>query len=358
ILIDGGPNNKVLEKLGQEMDFFDRDIDMVILTHPDADHLTGLIEVLKYFDVGLVLTSGFKKDTAGYQRWINLIEEKDIIFPLRYENAHKYKFGRILIIAGSYGMVGAAVMAAKAASLIGGGMIHLAVPASVYEVAASLLMGEIVVPLEDHESGIISYPAKEQLLKEIEWADCILMGPGIGIEDETIEFIQEILSDIEKPVIIDADAIRAVNLEENSSSLEKNWIITPHYGEFSRLTSLDSIEIRNNPLEKAIEFAAKNKIILNLKNAPSIVTTPLGEAYINSTGNAALAKAGSGDVLAGIMVGLIGQGVELYKAAYYSNYIHGYIADLYLINNDEYSLTPEKILDLIPEAIKKINAFE
>ena len=94
---------------------------------------------------------------------VNLIEEKDIIFPLRYENAHKYKFGRILIIAGSYGMVGAAVMAAKAASLIGGGMIHLAVPASVYEVAASQLMGEIVVPLEDHESGIISYPAKETI---------------------------------------------------------------------------------------------------------------------------------------------------------------------------------------------------
>jgi len=289
---------------------------------------------------------------------VNLIEEGDIFLPFREENAHKYNFGRLLIIAGSYGMAGAAIMAAKAASLIGGGMVHLAVPASIYEVAASQLMGEIVIPVDDHESGKFCQSSLNILRKEIEWADAILMGPGIGTEQETTDSMKELLAQIEKPVIIDADAIRAVPLSEQPNEQGRNRVLTPHYGEFSRVSGIDAKTIRDNPLDIAREFAMSSKMILNLKNAPSIVATPDGEVFVNSTGNAALAKAGSGDVLAGIMIGLLGQGMEMHQAAWYANYIHGYIADLYVAEHDEYSLTPEKQLSAIPLVIKKINAFE
>ncbi len=294
------------------------------------------------------------KNLYGDELKVHLVEKSDIVLPYRSPAAHKYKFGRILIIAGSVGLMGASIMAAKAASLIGGGMVRLAVPESVYPLAASHLLGEIVIPIEDNDDGIFSEASIPDIKKQIEWADVVLIGPGIGRHHNTIAFVDQIISDLEKPIVVDADALFAISQTDLLRKLkDKEFGITPHYGEFAVLTGLDVEDIKKDPVKISQEFAKEFQITLNLKNAPSLVANPDGNVFINSSGNAALAKGGSGDVLAGMIIGLLGMQVNLTDAMIMANFIHGYMADRYIEQYSQHTLTPEIQIEWLPEILKE-----
>ena len=196
---------------------------------------------------------------------------------------------------------------------------------------------------EGHRIGQISLPAIQELL---EWCDVLVIGPGLGRSEEVQETIIQILRKFDKPAVIDADALFA--LANHAAILKKarrNWILTPHTGEFLRFLPNETVEsVSSRPIEVARQFASKNKLNLILKGAPSLVADPDGNVFINSTGNSGLASGGSGDVLAGMIGGLLAQKQTAIEAAYSANFLHGFVAD-YVANEE----TPQTLVagDLI-----------
>jgi len=286
------------------------------------------------------------------------IEEEDIQMPYRSPNAHKYQFGRVAILAGSPGYTGAAALAAQAALKIGAGMVILGTPIGLNPILEQKLTEVITRPLPEtgsHTIGKISLPAIQELL---DWCDILAIGPGLGRSQEVQETIIQILKVFAKPAVIDADALFA--LANHSAILKKkthpNWILTPHTGEFLRFLPNETTDsISAIPIELAQQFASNHKLNLILKGAPSLAADPDGNVYINSTGNSGLATGGSGDVLTGMVAGLLAQKQTAIEAAYTANFLHGFIAD-YIADEE----TPQTLVagDLITNMGTALKIFE
>jgi hydroxyethylthiazole kinase-like uncharacterized protein yjeF len=260
---------------------------------------------------------------------VQWIEEEDIQMPFRSPDAHKYQFGRVGVLAGSPGYTGAAALAAEATLKIGAGMVILGTPKSLNPILEQKLTEVITRPLPDTEAqtiGKVSLPAIHELL---DWCDVLAIGPGLGRSEEVQEAIIQILKDFGKPAVIDADALFA--LANHPALLKKahpHWVLTPHTGEFLRFLPDETKDsISANPIELAQQFASKHKLNLILKGAPSLAADPDGNVYINSTGNSGLASGGSGDVLTGMIAGLLAQKQTTIEAAYTANFLHGFVAD-------------------------------
>jgi NAD(P)H-hydrate epimerase len=245
--------------------------------------------------------------------------------PKRLKNVHKYNLGKIFVLAGSLGYTGAAAIASQSAMRMGAGAVVLGTPFIVYPILAKKLTEVMVHPLESTDEGTISLEAIKKISKFVKWADHLIVGCGLSLNEETNEVVWKVLSDFDIPMLIDADGLTA--LSRNKKLLKKrktkNLILTPHSGEFSRLTNLSTVEIENDKINIAREFAKENKLVLVLKGAPTITAGPDGRVFINSTGNPGMATIGSGDVLAGMICGLWAQGMDDFSAAYSGVYLHG-----------------------------------
>jgi ADP-dependent NAD(P)H-hydrate dehydratase / NAD(P)H-hydrate epimerase len=260
------------------------------------------------------------------------VEREDIRrdLPLRHKTAHKYQLGKILVLAGSSGYTGAAAMAAQSAMKTGVGAVILCSPSNIYSILTKKLTEVIVQPLEATLEGSIGLCAYEKIRSFTKWADHLVVGCGLSVNQETIEVVLRILTNIDIPMLIDADGLKALSINPRilKKRKSKNLILTPHAGEFARLINLDTDEIEKDKINIAREFARENKLVLVLKGAPTITASPAGEVVINSTGNPGMATIGSGDVLAGIIGGLWGQGMNDFSAAYSGVYLHGLAGDL------------------------------
>lgn len=280
------------------------------------------------------------------------------VLPKRALDVHKYKVGKVFILAGSRGYTGAAAMSAESALRAGAGMVILGCPHSVYPILAKKLTEVIVVPLEETANGAVSVKAWETIQKHLDWAEIVVVGPGLSRDNETQNIIWKICESVDKKLVIDADGLNA--LAEKISILKKRKsreiILTPHIGEFSRLTGMESEDIEQNRVEIAKKFAVSNNVTLVLKGAPTITATAEGNVYINSTGNAGMATAGVGDVLTGILAGLWGQGMSQNETAYAGVFVHGKAGDVAKEKFGEKSLLATDILHCLSEAIKKIEA--
>lgn len=344
-------------------------------------------------ETGSVLTTAIKSDltvTMGYKKtglligksvdYINdlklidisipnyLIQKKKLktfevelgdvnkVFPKRLKTVHKYSVGKVLVLAGSVGYTGAATLASLATIKTGAGAVILCAPNKVYSILAKKLTEVMVFPLDSTNEGSIALSSYSALKKHLEWADVLVIGPGISLNSETSELVLKIISEFESTMVIDADAITILSkkLEVLKKKKSKEIILTPHLGEFSRLVKLKTEEIENNKLFISKEFAKENNVVLVLKGAPSITVTNDGYVFINSTGNPGMATAGSGDVLSGIIAGLSAQGLNPVQAAYSGVFLHGLSGDIAKDYRGIKSLTASDILQFIPEAIKKI----
>ena len=287
---------------------------------------------------------------------VHLLEEKDIksIFHSRQQDTHKGNYGHVLVLAGSTGKAGAAGLSALGALRAGCGLCTLALPETCQKAFELHPMEVMTVPLPETQSGTLSIKAKEPILRLLEGKSVVAMGPGMTTEPETVKLMGEILPFIKCPLILDADAINA--LEKNVDWLNdlKSVVLTPHPKEMSRLTGLSTQEIQKNRIGTAIEFAQKKSVILLLKGAPSLIATPDGNVYINPTGNPGMATGGSGDVLTGIIAGLAAQNISPKNASIAGAYIHGYSGDIFSEVETQTSLIAGDLLRNLPNALKQV----
>ncbi|AAM25329.1 NAD(P)H-hydrate epimerase [Caldanaerobacter subterraneus subsp. tengcongensis MB4] len=279
------------------------------------------------------------------------VVSQDVALKSRNPDTHKGDYGKVLIVAGSRSMTGAAFMAAKSAVKTGSGLVRLAVPLSIQPVIQSALYEAIIYGLNE-EGGVISYKSLSQIFELIEQSDAVAIGPGLTHEGEVSKLIEDVIRNTEKPLVLDADALNALvgRLEVVKG---KRVILTPHYGEMARLTGLKVEDIKNNIFEVARSFVRRYEVTLVLKGARTVIATRDGSIYINSTGNAGMATGGSGDVLTGMIVSLLGQGFEEEKAAVYGVFYHGKAGDVAKKSKGEYGMTAVDILESIPEALSE-----
>lgn len=278
-----------------------------------------------------------------------VLEENDLsMIPKRPKNAHKGSFSRILVVAGSKNMAGAAYFAAKAAYRTGAGFV------SVYTAEENRIILQSQLP----EAVLLTYPSGKpdvNILREaLKKADIILIGPGIGTETDGEKIVAEVLKNAAVPLIVDADAI---NLIAKDTSILKNphpeMVLTPHLREMSRLCS-DSVSYLNeNMMSAATDFANEYNVICHLKNARSVTALPFGKTYITVTGNSAMATAGSGDVLTGIIAGLFSLGMSLEDAVPFGAMIHGLAGSKASVKLGKDAVMASDIIDQISTVMKE-----
>lgn len=243
-------------------------------------------------------------------------------------DAHKGSCGRILVIAGSTGLTGAAAMASMAVLRAGAGIATLAIPDSLHDLMEVKLTEVMTVPVSEAEPGIMGMSAHTELVRLAEGYDGVLIGPGIGRHEETIQLVQNLIKEISCPMVLDADAIFALSGQKEMLSECKNVpILTPHLGEMARLLDISIAELRSNLVAIARDAAKDCNAVFVVKSECTIIAYPDGRVYFNSIGNPGMATAGSGDVLAGTIAGLIRQ-VEEGAAPLVGTYLHSMAGDL------------------------------
>ena len=273
----------------------------------------------------------------------------------RPDDSNKGTLGSLLCICGSYGMAGAAIMAGKAALRCGIGLLKIAVPKSIYPVCATNILESVYYPLEETSNGVISSKNTDFLLEMCEKSSAVVIGCGLSVCDDTKNLVQSVITNCEKPLVIDADALNCIcNKPEILKNLKAPAIITPHPGEMARLLHSTPKTVNSNRENTAIDFAKKFGVVTVLKGAGTIIASPDGEVYINHTGNSGMATGGSGDVLSGIIGSLLAQGASPINTAAAGVFLHGTIGDLAAEKLGKISMLPTDMIDMIPTAYLKL----
>lgn len=277
--------------------------------------------------------------------------------PKRKPDGHKGTFGSVLVVAGGEGYSGAACLTSLGALHSGAGMVRLCFPENINTAVEKKLTEVIKVPLQATEQGSLAISGYDKIKEAANKSDVMAIGPGVTTNQETQKLIRKVISSTNLPMVIDADGLNNITVSDLlkiSKQRRSKIVLTPHPGEFERLFGVPSKTVNNNRIEIAREWAKKLSLIIVLKGAPTVISTPDGHTYINPTGNSGLAKGGSGDVLTGMIAGFIAQGASPIKAACLGVYLHGYAADLAVKTKTEYSLVATDLIKFLPKAIKNI----
>lgn len=269
------------------------------------------------------------------------------ILPDRDPWGHKGTFGKVLLLCGSSGFTGAAYLAAMGALRSGAGLVFLGVPERIYIIEAMKLNEPVVFPLPD-EDGKLSFIAISEILKRLPQMDAVLIGCGLGQSKGTLAVVKAVLENAQCPVVVDADGINLLSEHKDILRGRKHpTILTPHDGEFLRFGGT----IGDNRMTSASYFAREWNSIVLLKGHETCITD--GEiGYLNHTGNPGMAVGGSGDVLAGMIVSLLGQGIEPLKAAACGAWLHGAAGDICAKEIGQYGMLPTDMLEVLPRLLK------
>jgi ADP-dependent NAD(P)H-hydrate dehydratase / NAD(P)H-hydrate epimerase len=331
--------------------------------HPGAEYTGRLFVENIGFPAELLNSESLKTE---------VIEKKNTSFlvPERTRYSHKGDYGHVLIVAGSKGKTGAALMSAKACLRAGAGMVTLGVPETLVNVFQARVTEEMVLPLPDNGEGILSGKASAEILDFLDRkADILAIGPGISAGSDIKELLVRLLPSVTAPMVLDADAINAIRGRKKIfSNTKAPVIITPHTGEFASLLAADkptvepdtpgrsgyATEIEQDRLKAAVSFSKEKGLYLVLKGVPTVIAEPDGRAFINTSGNAGMATAGSGDVLTGIIAGLLGQGMNPVNASILGVYLHGLAGDIAAAEKGMHSLIASDITDKISGAFAQL----
>lgn len=267
--------------------------------------------------------------------------------PDRDPEWHKGNFGKILLLCGSRGYTGAAYLAAMGALRAGAGLVFLGVPESIYAIEAVKLNEPVVFPLPD-DGGKLSVKAIPEILERLKTMDAVLIGCGLGQSEGTLAVLKAVLEEATCPVVVDADGINLLKDHKDILRGRKApTILTPHEGEFLRFGG----ELSAGRMEAAVRFAREWNCILVLKGHGTRISDGQ-QCYRNPTGNPGMAVGGSGDVLAGILVGLLGQGLEPLSAVACGVWLHGAAGDLCARELGQYGMLPTDMLKALPRLLK------
>ena len=269
------------------------------------------------------------------------------LLPKRVPDTHKGDYGKVLLLCGSRGYTGAAALAAKAALRAGSGLVYLGVPESVYAIEAAKLDEPVVFPLPDQD-GMYSTCAPDAVRNRLTAMDAILIGPGMGQSEGTFAMVKTVLEEFSGPVILDADGINVLGAHKDIlRGRTSPTVLTPHFGEFCRFGGDGELP----KAEGAVKLAQETGCVVVLKGHGTVITEG-DRIYINATGNPGMAVGGSGDVLAGILVSLLGQGVAPVEAAAAAVWLHGKAGDICAKRIGQYGMLPGDIIEALPRLLK------
>ncbi len=303
---------------------------------------------------------GIPKELLVSQKLKTSIIDRELVLPYlkspRKPDSHKGDFGHVFIVAGSRNTPGASVLAAKGALRSGAGLVTLGIPESIHPIVAARLTESMTLPLPETEEGSLSLKSEKKLLKFIsDKADIVAIGPGVSLNEETGELIRNILKKVKKPVLVDADGITHLSNDINILKQRKPpTIITPHPGEMGRLVKLTPKEINTKRIEVVEKFSLKYKIYTILKGASTVIGTPSGEVFINTTGNPAMSSGGMGDVLTGLISGYMAQKFSPLQASIMGVYIHGLTGDYLKGEMGERGILAGDLAEAIPLVSRKV----
>jgi hydroxyethylthiazole kinase-like uncharacterized protein yjeF len=296
-------------------------------------------------------------DDGSIRYHVNLPRE----LPPRNQAGHKGSFGDILVVAGAPGYFGAPAFAGNAVLRGGAGYCRLAAPRAVVPHIAALAPGLVFVPLAENKAGAVSKSNIDLLLDTANRCDMVIVGPGLSTDAKTMETVRAFAAAVEKPLLVDGDALTAVAAGAASSDFAKSVIgerthptvLTPHVGEMARLTGLSIPEVAERPVTVLTETAAALSSVIVLKGAHSLIGYPDGTVFVNPSGNAGMATAGSGDVLAGTIGAMYGLGLGFEQAVRSGVFVHGLAGDIAAQAIGEDGITAQDILDALPEAVRR-----
>lgn len=280
---------------------------------------------------------------------VKTMEKKDLcLVPERAEDGNKGTFGKILIMAGSADMAGAGVLSARAAYAAGGGLVRIFTPEENRTVMQTLIPEAVLITYNTREDET------EKIINCLDWADVIVLGPGIGTGAFSKKMTETVLKHTEKTCIVDADALNLIAENKDILSTSRaDLIVTPHLGEMARLTGIPVSEIKENLLNTARNFSETYHVITVMKDVRTITVLKDGSVFINQSGNSGMATAGSGDVLTGVIAGLAAQGCPAGTAAPLGVYIHGLAGDRKALQKGEYGLLASDLPEGISQVLKE-----
>lgn len=272
------------------------------------------------------------------------------ILPRRDPAGHKGDFGKLLCVCGSVGYTGAPVFASRAAVRTGAGLVFLAVPEQAWPVVAVKSEEAMPFPLPETAEGRLSLLAEEPIRQRAASCDAVLIGCGLGRGRQTDALVRKLL-DIDRPLVLDADGLNALDgCPEQLQRRTAPTVLTPHEGEFLRLGG----DLSRGREAAAAAFSRKYGVYLVLKGHRTLVADPEGRLAVNETGNSGMAKGGSGDVLAGMIASLLGQGCGAFDACCAAVWLHGRAGDRAAADKGERGMTPTDLLEQIPYAMKNL----
>ncbi len=320
-----------------------------LVTGAGIDH-SGRLHV---GDIGIPQSFSDQVATA-----LSLLTESDMarLVPDRRVSAHKGTFGHAAIIAGSVGKTGAAALAAKAALRVGAGLVSVATPAGVNATLEAKLLEAMTAPMPDTKAHTLARSGLDRLLTFVSSRTAAAIGPGLSTHPETVDLVQTLLPRLDKPTVVDADALNALAgkphlLGESKAPL----VLTPHPGEMARLVEEATPQsINADRVGSASRMATTRRVIVIVKGARTVIARPDGQIAICPTGNAGMATAGTGDVLTGMVAGLLAQRVEPWDAACLGVYLHGLAGDVAAADMGQAGMIAGDLLERIPRALARL----
>jgi NAD(P)H-hydrate epimerase len=279
------------------------------------------------------------------------------LVPRRAPDTHKGTYGHLLVVAGSRGKTGAAILACRAAMRTGAGLVTLAAPRSLNNIFAASLIEVMTEPLGDNAAEEVEPLGDDDWHRLLERKDALLFGPGIGVTTATQNNLRWLLRNLDLPWVIDADGLNNLALEIGRLRHAKTApVLTPHPGEMARLIGKSTADVNADRVEIARAFAVEHRCHLVLKGARTVIATAEGNVSINPTGNPGMASGGMGDVLAGILSALLGQGFTAASAMKLGVYLHGFVGDRVAAARGEVGLIASDIIDGLPEGVRALAA--
>jgi hydroxyethylthiazole kinase-like uncharacterized protein yjeF len=286
----------------------------------------------------------------------HLLEEKEIKRWLsipRNPDTHKGDYGHLLVIAGSVGKTGAAAMACQAALRMGAGLVTLAIPKSLNGIMEMKLTEVMTEPLPETPKQTLSLRAFSAIVRLCENKKAVIIGPGLGTFKETQSLVLKLIKALDVPIILDADGLTALATQPKTLPIaNRSLILTPHPGEMARLMRSQVKEVLEDRIGRSRNFSQSHHVHLVLKGHPTLISTPKGEVFINPTGNPGMASGGTGDVLTGMIGGLVCQGFDILPSLQIAVYLHGLAGDEGAQEKGEKSLIATDIIEKIPALLK------
>jgi NAD(P)H-hydrate epimerase len=276
--------------------------------------------------------------------------------PQRDLEGHKGSYGHVLVLAGSQGKTGAAALTCLGALRAGAGLVTLGIPESLNPIMEAKLTEAMTEPLPEEELGKLGQAALERILEIGQGKKALAVGPGISNSEGTRSLVRNLLGRMrDKPVVIDADGLNALaDAPETLNTLAGRAILTPHPGEMSRLSGLTVQEIQDDRVGAARDFSRRFGLVVVLKGARTVIADPTGPVYINPAAQPVLASGGTGDVLTGLILGFLSQGLKLIQAACLGVFLHGQAGELLALERGGQGILASEIADKIPFLISRL----